>query len=74
MDSLSWQYESPLWDLIDKNNERIPHYEDIALINNSGGAPMSHLNQKIEINRLSHKGSLFKKLILVLNFVYEKYY
>lgn len=54
LDSLSWQSESPLWDLIEKNKNRIPHYDDIALINVVGSPPMSNI--KIENNRFPHKG------------------
>ncbi|VVC27835.1 Retinoblastoma-associated protein, B-box,Retinoblastoma-associated protein, A-box,Cyclin- [Cinara cedri] len=57
LDSLSWQSKSPLWDLIDKNHKVIPHYEDIALVTISGGAPTSNVNQMIENNRLTHKDS-----------------
>lgn len=55
LDSLSWQSESPLWDLIDKNNKRIPHYDEIALTN-VGGSSMSNINSKIENSRFPHKG------------------
>lgn len=55
MDSLSWQSESPLWDLIDRNNKEIPHYDDIALI--PGVTGVINMNQKIESNRLTHKGN-----------------
>jgi len=56
LDSLSWQSESPLWDLINRNNKLIPHYDDIALVSVGGGAQVSHLNHKIENNRFAHKG------------------
>lgn len=55
MDSLSWQSDSPLWDLIG-NTKQIPHYEDIALVSGFGGAPMSNINQKFENNSVSYKG------------------
>lgn len=54
MDSLSWESESPLWDLIDGNNP-IPRYEDIALINAAGNT----VNPKVENNRFTHKGKFF---------------
>ncbi|XP_060849204.1 retinoblastoma-like protein 1 [Rhopalosiphum padi] len=58
LDSLSWQSESPLWDLINKNNKLIPHYDDIALVSVAGGgAQVSNLNHKIENNRFAHKDS-----------------
>lgn len=54
MDSLSWQTESPLWDLIDRNSKEIPHYDDIALV---PGVSVNNMSQKIE-NRLTHKGNI----------------
>lgn len=56
---MSWQTESPLWDLIDRNNKKIPRYDEIALVNVTGGAPTSIMNQKIENNRWLHKGKSF---------------
>lgn len=57
MDSLSWQSESPLWDLINRNNKLIPHYDEIALVSVAGGAvPVSNFNHKVENNRFAHKG------------------
>jgi len=55
LDSLSWQSESPLWDLINRNNKLIPHYDEIALVS-VAGTPVSNLNHKIENNRFAHKG------------------
>lgn len=57
MDSLSWQTESPLWDLIDRNNKEIPHYDDIALV---PGITTTNVNQKFENNRLTHKGNIYQ--------------
>jgi hypothetical protein len=45
-----------LWDLIEKNNKRIPHYDEIALTNVVGSSSMSNINQKIENSRFPHKG------------------
>jgi len=57
LDSLSWQSESPLWDLINRNNKLIPHYDEIALVSVAGGAtPVSNLNHKIENNHFAYKG------------------
>jgi len=63
LDSLSWQSESPLWDLINRNNKLIPHYDEIALVSVAGGAPVSNLNHKIENNRFAHKG-LFSNITI----------
>lgn len=62
MDSLSWQTESPLWDLIDRNNKEIPHYDDIALV---PGVSMN-MSQKVE-NRSTHKGNLLIIIFILTN-------
>jgi len=57
-----------LWDLINKNNKLIPHYDDIALVSVAGGgAQVSNLNHKIENNRFAHKGKFPKMLFIFLS-------
>ncbi|XP_050520159.1 retinoblastoma-like protein 1 isoform X2 [Daktulosphaira vitifoliae] len=49
LDSLSWQSKSPLWELININDKKIPRYEDIALINIVSSNTINQ-NQKVENN------------------------
>lgn len=56
LDSLSWQHKSPLWELININEKKIPKYEDIALVTIVGSNTINQ-NQKLENNLALTKGN-----------------
>lgn len=69
---MSWQFESPLWDLIDKNNKKIPHYDDIALVT-TGYTPTTNVNQTFD-NYLLPKGNFyFYVFAMILIYINQKY-
>jgi len=72
LDSLSWQSESPLWDLINKNNKQIPFYVDIALVSVAGGSTISNITPKVDSNLLTHKGNFHNYQLLTLNAIFSQ--